>query len=391
MPTDHPYAEDRNPPAKGRVIQLSTVHAWDDNRICRKISRSLVEAGYDVTLIARPPKSQDSIPPSDVILEVLPPVRGRVWRGITSLFIWNRLRRLHPEVVHFHDPELIPSGIIMRILGCKVIYDVHEDVPDDILRKDWLPTILRGFLSLTMRSLEWIASRIFSLNITATEHILRRFPREKSIVVRNYPRLEESPTKAPSDRVNQGGLLYVGGLDADRGTMNMIAGLDSASYPGKHLDLVGACDDSHLMKAIQERADSGSITMHGWLSREGVVRALANARAGLVLLRPTPAYVESLPTKMFEYMSAGLPVIASDFPTWSSILGKYKCGIMVDPEDSDSIGNAIDWIYDNPDEAAAMGARGKLAIEHDLNWQSEARRLLGAYSRLHERRASPGL
>ena len=116
-----------------RVLQLSTVHPWDDNRICRKICGSLAEAGYDVVLMARSPNSNASTPPDGVAIDVLPNTKGRIRRGLSSLGIWRRVRRLRPDIVHFHDPELIPAALILKLLGFRVIYDVHEHVPDDIM------------------------------------------------------------------------------------------------------------------------------------------------------------------------------------------------------------------------------------------------------------------
>ena len=104
--------------------------------------------------------------------------------------------------------------------------------------------------------------------------------------------------------------------------------------------------------------------------------------AGLVTLHPTINYIEALPVKMFEYMSAGVPVIASDFPLWRRVVIESECGLCVDPLDSQSISRAIDFLCENPEQARMMGSNGQLAIKNKYNWQIEERKLLDYYKAL---------
>jgi glycosyltransferase involved in cell wall biosynthesis len=101
--------------------------------------------------------------------------------------------------------------------------------------------------------------------------------------------------------------------------------------------------------------------------------------AGLVTLHPTPAYLDSLPVKMFEYMSAGLPVIASDFPLWREIIEGNDCGLCIDPLDPAAIAAAIDALVSNPARAEQMGRNGRAAVEQHFNWANEERKLLQLY------------
>ena len=118
----------------------------------------------------------------------------------------------------------------------------------------------------------------------------------------------------------------------------------------------------------------------GHLNREGVVAALSAARAGLVVLQPNQAYRESLPVKMFEYLAAGLPVIASDFPLWRTLPGVCNQGLFVDPQSPDDIARAMRWILDHPDEATSRGMAGRtVALEH-YSWASEEKALLRLYT-----------
>ncbi|MDA7765769.1 glycosyltransferase [bacterium] len=254
-----------------RVLQLSTVHPWDDNRICRKICESLVEDGYDVVLMAREANAEDAEPPDGVELHVLPSPKNRIRRSLMSLGVWRRVGKLRPDVVHFHDPELIPAGLILRMLGYKVIYDVHEDYPEKIRTKTWIPGPIRIVTSVSMRILESLGSRCFSSNLFVTQHIGQRFPERNSRLLRNYPRLAEV-VPATSKPAAGGNLIYVGGLDVDRGTLEMIAGLEAATTPARRLELHGTTDDVVVNGRLDETSPSDHLLCRGWSSRKRASR-----------------------------------------------------------------------------------------------------------------------
>lgn len=117
----------------------------------------------------------------------------------------------------------------------------------------------------------------------------------------------------------------------------------------------------------------------GFTKRDAVATMLARARAGLVLFQPRPNNVAGRPNKLFEYMSAGLPVIASDFPRWREIVDDAGCGVLVDPEDPQAISDALQWFLDHPNEAEAMGKRGHQAILMRYSWDAEAKVLVDLY------------
>ncbi len=178
-------------PDRVRVVHLSSGHRAGESRIFRKECRSLARAGYDVTYVCRgdphfTPDGADMVQDGVRILTVKRRA-GRLGRMVvTPLEIVMVGLRQGGTLYHFHDPELIPLGLILRLLGKRVIYDVHEDVPRDVLVKEWIPRILRQPVSLAMALVEWIAARTLSGLVAATPAIARRFPKDSVALVQNF-------------------------------------------------------------------------------------------------------------------------------------------------------------------------------------------------------------
>ena len=120
----------------------------------------------------------------------------------------------------------------------------------------------------------------------------------------------------------------------------------------------------------------------GWLDRQGVKTVLNESFAGLVTLHPIVNYLDALPVKMFEYMAAGLPVIASNFALWKQIIEGNQCGLCVDPLNPKAIAEAIDYLVTHPEEAEKMGLNGQRAVQELYNWGNEERKLIQLYESL---------
>lgn len=123
--------------------------------------------------------------------------------------------------------------------------------------------------------------------------------------------------------------------------------------PDARLQMGGTFAPKPLEAEVRALAGWSRVDFHGWVGREDVREILSRVRAGLVLFHPMPNHVRAQPNKLFEYMAAGLPVIASDFPLWREIVEGAGCGLLVDPKDPQAIAEAMQWILDHPEEAAA--------------------------------------
>ena len=150
------------------------------------------------------------------------------------------------------------------------------------------------------------------------------------------------------------------------------------------LFLAGIMDSESLFAGLRELPGWKCVEYLGWQSREQVAALLGTAKVGMVSLHPTANHIHSQPIKLFEYMAAGIPVIASDFPLWRTIVEGCHCGILVDPMDPGAISRAICTLLDHPEEASRMGENGRKACRDTYNWDREEGQLLNCYSTIIE-------
>ncbi|MBE6084388.1 MAG: glycosyltransferase family 4 protein [Selenomonas ruminantium] len=120
----------------------------------------------------------------------------------------------------------------------------------------------------------------------------------------------------------------------------------------------------------------------GRINRQAVNALYGQSRAGIVIYQPAKNHFEAQPIKLFEFMAAGLPVIASDFPLWQKIVEENDCGICVNPTDAASVKNACIKLLSNPDRGQEMGKNGRKAVLEKYNWANEEKKLLALYETL---------
>ncbi len=306
---------------------------------------------------------------------------SRLKRMSVGIFrIWRTVRREKPSIVHFHDPELIPLGLALRVTGVKVVYDVHEDVPRQTLGKEWIPKPVRRPVAWLAEMSEWVAGRALNGVVAATPSIARRFPEKKTVIVQNFPILSELVMPHPVPYAKRSPhFAYVGGVTPIRGAKEMVEGVSKTAHPEARLQIGGNVLPPGLEEQLKKADVGGRVSFLGWVNRSQVAELLGSVRAGLVLFHHAPNHTNAQPNKLFEYMAASLPVIASHFPLWREIIDGVGCGLLVDPEDSEAIARAMDWLLDNPEEAEAMGQRGREAVERIYNWESESGTLVRFY------------
>ena len=367
-----------------KIAHLTSAHPRTDLRIFGKQCKSLATYGYDVELIVADglgDAHQDGISIYDVGR-----ISGRVRRSILlARRVCQKALQLQPDVCHLHDPELLLHAGILRRSGIKVVYDAHEDLPSQVAAKPYIPIwgqkavarLARIFLNYKFVRLDAV--------ITATEHIAKTIPttQKRVCVVRNYP---FRPTKPASVHTRSRStteaepqvLVYAGNISHLRGVLDLVDAL-ALTKTDVQLELYGKVSSPEFLQTLKASPGWDKVNFHGYVHHDDVTQAMKRAICGIVVLHPTHAYQHSLPIKMFEYMAASIPVIASDFPLWRSIVSETGCGLCVEPNNPQKLAQKIEWLVEHPEEAYGMGKMGFDAITSSFNWESEEEELKAIY------------
>jgi glycosyltransferase involved in cell wall biosynthesis len=370
-----------------KVVQMTSVHSRFDVRIHLKECRSLAAAGHEVTLLVAdgegPALAEGGVRIVDVGLRQKRRIRRAV---LTGAAMWRAARRLRADVYHMHDPELLPWGVLLRLEGRTVIYDAHEHLADDILSKPYLSPGMMRVLVATVSPGELAMAGMMSAVVAATPAILARFAghARNPVGVYNFP-LAHELARAGDWSKREGRACYVGGISISRGIRQIAA---AATHCRTQIVLAGPLWDGLTEQSLAATPGWDRLCYVGPLSRRQVGELMGAARLGIVTFLPTPYHVESLPNKLFEYMSAGIPVVASNFPLWKSIVEETGSGICVDPLDPQAIAAAIDRLAGDDEYAARCGRNGMASVAREYNWARQAEKLLDLYRRLAPGQAS---
>lgn len=365
---------------KSNVVHLTSAHPRFDTRIFIKQCTSLATI-YNTFLIVSDGLGDDIV--NNVIIKDIGKFSTRAKRLLYAPYgILQAALILNADVYHIHDPELIPIGMILKRKGKIVIFDAHEDLPKQILSKHYIHRLLRKPVSAIFKHLEIISCSHFDAIIAATPIIKNKFKQINKVTVdiNNYPKLEEFKVPKPIEKVgNQ--ICYVGGLATTRGINEMMQAM-LMTKNDINLVVAGSFVTKVLQNKIINHLGWKKVNYLGFVDREIIKETLASSVAGLVVLHPTASYQEALPVKMFEYMGSGIPVIASNFTLWRSIIDTIGCGLCVDPLNPSSIAQAIDYLVDNPKIAEEMGDKGQKAVYDRYNWNIEEQKLFNLYGLL---------
>jgi glycosyltransferase involved in cell wall biosynthesis len=175
-------------------------------------------------------------------------------------------------------------------------------------------------------------------------------------------------------------VAYIGTIGQYRGILQMIRAIEIANKKySVRLALAGAFSERRIETEAHSEPGWKYVDYCGWLSNDEVKALLERSHLGMILFQPSPHNLESSPNKLFEYMQFGLPVIMSDYTFWRQDLDRINCGIFVDPTDPGKVAEAIVWIIEHREEAAAMGKRGQEAVKLEFNWEREMDKLLCLY------------
>ena len=371
--------------SRSRVLLVSPAHPANDPRIVYKQLPALADQ-YDVICLLPGPFSDQR--PESVRFVSLPRFTWLGWRLLIvhPLIFWHIIRS-RPSVVHIYMPELLPVALLCQlIVRLKVIYEVQENLrlkfAGKVYNNHWLFQLAFDWFDRFARRYCYF---IFTDDSYLTTYSNLCFP---SAIVHNYPDIpfirRFAATTPIAERPPE--FVYLGLVTFDRGLDTMIkaVALLKPAYPTIRLHLFGRClFDWLVVEAIPEfRAVRENLTFHGQTDLHLALPIAARCVAGLALLKPVGDYPQSYPTKLFEYMALGLPVITSNFPLYRSIIEQHKCGFCVDTGEPETVAKHLLWLLNNPENSNAMSLQAFQTVTTKYSWANEKATLLNFYNLL---------
>lgn len=364
-----------------KTLHLAPAHATFDTRVFLKECRTLAAAGHEVVLAVRHDRAEVV---DGVRIVPLPAWPNRLARFVGNPWRCLRVaRRERPDVVHLHDAEVLLVGTLLALLGWTVVLDSHEDYPRLARDRSWIPRPLRRVASAAVTLVERLATPPLAAVISAEDEGARRFRHPRVRVIRNHVLADEfgdDDGRVWADRERR--LVYVGAITPERGAVEMVDCLERLDDDVR-LSLLGTIGVPALSDRLRARPTWTRVDAPGFADRATVAAELARSRAAFVLWHPTSKHAEgAVPVKLFEYLAAGVPVVASDFPEIRAVVEAADAGLLVDPLDGDAVAAAVRTLLADDESAAAMGKRGREYVLAHHTWEAQAPILLDLYADL---------
>ena len=361
------------------ICQLSSGHSVGDERILHRMARTASQRGYRSAFVV-PHNGKASCDGVTLVACPKTEVNGARWRRWTASFdiLWWALRS-DGNLFQIHDPDMLLAGLILKLFGRRIIYDVHDDYEasfrDRLRNRSWLRRWFPSFWWWFERN----AARAFDGVIVADRHLAKKFTRCNPVILGNYPRLDFTPA-AQAANEETFNLIYVGGVTRERGLEMVVKALRLLPMPNLRLHIIGSGREPDLIEMLA--ADS-RVVMHGRVEWTELHRHYIRSHVGLALYQPLAGFVTvDHSVKIVEYMAAGIPVLCSNFPGLKTFVEDAGCGLVVQPDDPRAIAAKIRQLAEDPNLRERMGATGRRLFESEYNWEKHEHRLIELYKRV---------
>ena len=367
------------------IAHVSTVHPRNDTRIFLKEIKSISKKFPNEEIYFLVADGLGNSMKGNIFIVDFGLPKNRFSRFILKQFrAYKFLNKLSPTLIHIHDPELLIMSWALNKSGNKVIYDAHEDYRIDILSREWIPGFLKRITGRIFGLLEDKIIEGMSGVVSATPSINERMKKssENSIVVNNYP-LSNEFSGIPCKNKIHGPLVicYVGAIAEERGLTEIVNSLTSFNN-NVILELGGTFSDPSYEKYLKSKAGWECVKYHGQLSRDEMKKLFTKSSIGIVTYHPIESHLKAQPNKLFDYLSAGLPVLCSNFEHWKTLFLNADFIYYSDPKDIQSIKNGIKHFIANANRLKSLGENGRNFVQNNYSWESEEKKLINFYSKV---------
>lgn len=363
---------------KPTVLLLSSIHGTSDPRIAYKIAPTLATHYQVFCVLSNAHFPLTTVSNSTTKFYTVPFFAWIGWRILVNypLILWYCFK-VKPSIVHIFVAELIPIAFLLKLFKCEIIYEVQENLYKKLHLKKrnnhWLFRQCFFFF-------DQLARNHFHFIFTEDAYLQEyRTVRKSSIVIHNYSSKANVSIKNvhPSTPPR---FLYIGVISLERGLYQILQAIYHLKEKGEAVEVhfFGHLKADLRQLPIYESVKS-QVCFYPYADYTTLLQDGRSYWAGLAVLLNVGDYYDSYPSKLFDYMQMGIPVITSDFPLYKKVVSSADCGILIEPTNTRALADAMLFILTNREHANKMGKNGQKAINHYYNWETEAERLVNFY------------
>jgi glycosyltransferase involved in cell wall biosynthesis len=367
-----------------KILHISTIHPRRDTRIFYRECISLSKNGYEVYLLVADGLGSESIEGVNII-DI-----GKTTNRIKNFFlsyslILKQVKAIKPNLVHFHDAELMMVCKVITNKDIPVFYDIHENVAMQILDKKHLNPFARYVFHHIYELIEKFLINSFHLILAEDSYLsIYKLKGKSRWVVLNLPQINGFIDYIKADRSKEKGVFYIGGISNHRGLDTTIEALKILKK--RNVDFfmhyVGPKPSIELLNKLDIEPIKDNITFYGRMDLTDGYDISQKCKVGLGVLKPIENYKYSYPTKIFEYMSIKLPVITSNFELYRNVVETYNCGYCINPFSARDLANCIETIFKDKKLSLEMGNNGFDLVTTKFNWQNQEKTLIESYNKV---------
>lgn len=366
-----------------KVCHFTTVHPIEDVRIFTKQCVGLAENGFDVTLIACGEKAFEDKKNGVKRISLNVPVKNRFHRfSKRSQVVFEKALEVNADIYHFHDPELMFAGLKLKKEGKLVVFDIHENVAEQIMCKPYIPGyITRKLLSKIYRVFETRIGSKFDAFVTVTEDVAKHLHHHNIHIVKNLPKIKlfaDDSLPPPTPVFDEFTIIYPGSLSQSRGIYDILEALKIIKQPVK-LKLFGKWDSETFKKKCEAHPAWNQVFFGGMVPQSDIIPHIKNADLGIHMVHDIGNFTGGLSVKVFEFMASGIPCLTSDTESKRDMFKDrvYYC----EPDNPQKIARSIEKIITNYTKAQEK-AKTALEFAKQNSWEKEEHKLISLYKQI---------